>query len=295
MDRHEVSAEMSKLDILRGIVSERLSTAAQEIFAVVERTVNNYEEEASRLRQELERQRRHCHALLQPRVQLDSADLHVPQQLPVCEEVVGGGGQPRVEEQQQQQRERASRSPRDGSKCTGSLRLLTVEEHEVEEEDFLEGPGATPNRRQRRLEEDPDYQLPSRYWSPKVQSELVKQRKSWISTEESRISTEDLHLTLRVRILDPSQTNMLSNNVFRKYPMHELKCPLRLQEADFLVLLKTTFPQLAGDDKPFDVFTTDRSRRLQPLKLEMLTPEKIFMALRFTGAGKSALYIRLKS
>uniref|UniRef100_A0A3P9DT56 C2H2-type domain-containing protein n=1 Tax=Maylandia zebra TaxID=106582 RepID=A0A3P9DT56_9CICH len=42
-------ANMSKSDILRGIITEKLSTAAREILAVVERTVADYEEEAAEL------------------------------------------------------------------------------------------------------------------------------------------------------------------------------------------------------------------------------------------------------
>lgn len=67
-----------------------------------------------------------------------------------------------------------------------------------------------------------------------------------------------------------------------------------LQEADFLDLLRSTFPQLAGDDKRFHVFKSDRSRRLQRLKVKTLTPEEIYRSIRLTGAGHSALYIRLK-
>ena len=62
---------MSKAEILRGIVTEKLSTAAQEILAVVERTVAGYEEEASGFRREIDRQRRQLELLLQPRVKLE--------------------------------------------------------------------------------------------------------------------------------------------------------------------------------------------------------------------------------
>jgi len=60
---------MSKTDILRGIITEKLSTAAREILAVVERTVADYEEEASGFRQQIERQSRQME-LLQPQVKL---------------------------------------------------------------------------------------------------------------------------------------------------------------------------------------------------------------------------------
>lgn len=79
--------------------------------------------------------------------------------------------------------------------------------------------------------------------------------------------------------------------MFKKFPVQDLKCPVGLKEADFLDLLKSTFPQLA-DDAPFDLFITNRSRRLQPLKVKNVTPEEIHGAIRSTG--NSALYIRLK-
>ncbi|KAM4564999.1 uncharacterized protein V3H82_014096 [Fundulus diaphanus] len=85
---------MSKSGILRGIITEKLSTAAREILAVVERTVADYEEEASGFRREIERQRRQLE-LLQPRVKLPRTEL-LPD-LQSHEEVVVG------EEQEEQQ------------------------------------------------------------------------------------------------------------------------------------------------------------------------------------------------
>lgn len=80
---------------------------------------------------------------------------------------------------------------------------------------------------------------------------------------------------------------------FRKYPIKDLQFPCGLQEADFLNLLRSVFPQLAAD-QPFDLFTIDASRRLRPLNVNTLTPEEISRTIRFSGAGYSALYIRLK-
>lgn len=56
---------MSKGDILRGLVSERLAVATQEILGVVDRIVAGWEEEASGFRREIERQRRQLEVLLQ--------------------------------------------------------------------------------------------------------------------------------------------------------------------------------------------------------------------------------------
>ncbi|KAM9836379.1 uncharacterized protein ACBR49_018828 [Aulostomus maculatus] len=107
------------------------------------------------------------------------------------------------------------------------------------------------------------------------------------------ISQPQTHVDLRLRLLEDSQTDVLSKNVFQKCPVQELQCPRSLQEPDFLCLLRSTFPQLAGghNDKPFVVLTSDKRRRLRPLKLERLTPEEID---RHCGGARSTLYIKLK-
>lgn len=77
--------------------------------------------------------------------------------------------------------------------------------------------------------------------------------------------------------------------MFRKSRSEELQCPCGLQEADFLNLLRSTFP-LLGADRAFDPLVTDRSgRKLLPLNVESFTPEQVCRA-----AGPSALYLRLK-
>lgn len=72
MEAVDAFSNISKAEILRGIVAEKLTTAAQEILAVVERTVAGYEEEASGMWQEIDRQRRQLEVLLQPRVKLET-------------------------------------------------------------------------------------------------------------------------------------------------------------------------------------------------------------------------------
>ncbi|XP_074555116.1 uncharacterized protein LOC141811099 isoform X2 [Halichoeres trimaculatus] len=52
-----VANNCSKTELLKGFIAQKLSSAAQEIFTVIERTVAAYEEEATGLRQEIDRQR----------------------------------------------------------------------------------------------------------------------------------------------------------------------------------------------------------------------------------------------
>ncbi|XP_078137906.1 uncharacterized protein LOC139932508 [Centroberyx gerrardi] len=268
----ESFSNMSKAEILRGIVTERLAAAAREILAVVERTVAGYEEEASGFKQEIDRQSRQLDVLLQPRVKLERIDdLEL---LPVCEEEEeesGGGELPEEEEQNKQQ---------PSVEDPGSLDLLChIEEEEGDEEEDETPEPLSPIPLCDNLK-DPEYQLPSR--------DQYERRKSG----GSRIIEMQHYLYLRVCVLEDSRT-FLSHNVTCRVQM--VKCPRGLQEADFLVLLRSRFPRLAGGNKPFDLFTVDSSRKLQPLKLKTLTPEQIHRSIKSSGKGRSALYIRLKA
>ncbi|XP_041820709.1 zinc finger protein 568-like [Chelmon rostratus] len=265
---------MSKAEILRGIVTEKLTTAAQEILAVVERTVAGYEEEASGFRREIDRQRRQLELLLQPRVKLErralDPDLEGHELVVVSEE----------EDEEEQQHTQQS-----GVDDTGSLGLLWYDDEEGDggdEEQQLSVQTATSSRQRREDLKDPDYQIKSRGQSDRRR------------TSRPQISDLQSHLDLRICILEDSQTDVLSKRVFQKCPVQEVRCPRGLQEEDFLDLLRSTFPQLAAQ-KPFDVFTSDRRKRLQPLRVKTLTPEEIHRSIRQTGAGTSALYIRLKT
>ncbi|XP_026177814.1 zinc finger protein 250-like isoform X2 [Mastacembelus armatus] len=269
---------MSKAEILRGIVTEKLTTAAQEILAVVERTMAGYEEEASGFRKEIARQRRQLEVLLQPQVKLErrglvsSPDSH------------GGVVLPQQQQQQQQQQQAAVED-------TGSLGLLWFDDDDDgddgdqdgdEDELSLVQPEISSRKEQEDLK-DPDYQIPSRSFLPRVQSDRRKIGRPPLD-----------HLDFRIRILEDSHIDVLNNSILKKYQLQELQCPRGLQEADFLNQLRSFFPQL-GSDKPFDIFTTDRSRRLQLLKVKTLTPEEISRSIRSSGARNLSLYIRLKA
>ncbi|XP_034424710.1 zinc finger protein 853-like isoform X1 [Hippoglossus hippoglossus] len=271
--------DMSKSEILRGIITEKLSTAAREILAVVERTVSGYEEEAAGFRLEVEQQRRQLEALLLvSHIKLEATD---DQQLfPVSEpppppppEEESGGGEP-VEEEQQHKYELSVEA--DG----GVSLLCFTGEYHVEEES-TEQALPTPTKDQGPITEL-DIDTLTGSFTPSVQSYRR-------SAGRQRISEVENHVDLRIRILGDSRINTLSSEVFQKYPLQELQCRRGLQETDFLHLLRSTFPQLAAD---FDFFTTDRSRKLHPLKVETLTPEEIHRSIR--SNGNSALYIRLK-
>ncbi|XP_023129063.1 zinc finger and SCAN domain-containing protein 12-like [Amphiprion ocellaris] len=61
---------MSKIEMLRLLINQRLTAAAEEIFEVFGRTIAEYEEEISRSRLEIDRQRRLLDLSRQPRISL---------------------------------------------------------------------------------------------------------------------------------------------------------------------------------------------------------------------------------
>ncbi|XP_078020087.1 uncharacterized protein LOC117246325 [Epinephelus lanceolatus] len=76
---------MSKVQMLRSLVKQRLTAAAEDIFGLFERTIAEYEEEICRSKEENERQRKLLDAVFNPQLRLHRADIQ--QLLMVKEEV----------------------------------------------------------------------------------------------------------------------------------------------------------------------------------------------------------------
>ncbi|XP_031730199.1 uncharacterized protein LOC116398222 isoform X1 [Anarrhichthys ocellatus] len=76
---------MSKVQMLRSLVNQRLTAAAEEIFGLFEGTIAEYEEEVSALKEENERQQKLLDAVFNPQLRLHRADV---QQLLVIKEEV---------------------------------------------------------------------------------------------------------------------------------------------------------------------------------------------------------------
>ncbi|KAM8859965.1 uncharacterized protein AB9W97_019749 [Spinachia spinachia] len=64
---------MSKVQMLRYLVKQRLAEAAEEIFGLFERTIAEYEEDASRLKEDNERLAKRLHAVFNPEVRIQRA------------------------------------------------------------------------------------------------------------------------------------------------------------------------------------------------------------------------------
>ncbi|XP_074542186.1 uncharacterized protein LOC141802546 [Halichoeres trimaculatus] len=76
---------MSKVQTVRGLIIQRLSAAAEEIFELFERTIAEYEEQLCRSKEENQRQQKLLEAVYNPEVRLHRADV---QQLLVSPENV---------------------------------------------------------------------------------------------------------------------------------------------------------------------------------------------------------------
>ncbi|XP_028440253.1 zinc finger and SCAN domain-containing protein 2-like [Perca flavescens] len=66
---------MSKVQMLRAFVNQRLTAAAEEIFELFERTIAEYEEELGRSKEENERQQKLLDAVFNPQLRLQRADI----------------------------------------------------------------------------------------------------------------------------------------------------------------------------------------------------------------------------
>ena len=77
---------MSKIQMLQLLITQRLSAAAEEIFGVFGRTIAEYEEEISRSKLEIDRQRRLLDLSRKPRVslQLSGGGEWICRSLPEC-------------------------------------------------------------------------------------------------------------------------------------------------------------------------------------------------------------------
>ena len=145
----------------------------------------------------------------------------------------------------------------------------------------------------------PAFSLTGRRWADLLSRAWISRSASW-RTGSSTGSHSTVHLTSfcihvsRWSGAAALRWNSLSScfpPVFQTSPLQELQCPRGLQETDFLHLLRSTFPQLAGD-KPFDFLKSDRSKELHPLRVKTLTPEEIHR--RIGSNTRSILYIQLK-
>ncbi|KAF3837596.1 hypothetical protein F7725_005060 [Dissostichus mawsoni] len=235
-----VDYNLSKSEMLRAVVADKLTSASQEILAVVQWTVAGFEDEISALRSEITRQR-HQLELLQPRITLCRPEEAVRVE-------AGGGEAPKEEEQI----EEAVRVEAGGGEAPKEEEQIDVEDLDSFEEDEDEKDEEEPVLHQG----DPQ--------TPECSDSVRKRRKAGRKRSD--------FVKLRVCFLHDADTDTLRKGCDVEVGVRELRCPPGLSEDDFLLLLRSSFPRLR---LPLDAMTADSSRHLQKLELKSLTPEEI--------------------
>uniref|UniRef100_A0A3B3CR67 C2H2-type domain-containing protein n=1 Tax=Oryzias melastigma TaxID=30732 RepID=A0A3B3CR67_ORYME len=266
------SGTFSKADILRGIITEKLSIATRDILAVVERTVADYEEEASGFRRRIARQERQLE-LLQPRVNLHRL-LEEPEPEPRGSEELDGTRPPKEE----------LLSPPPDIK--DSVRLDFPQNDEDDDNGgFDDEANDEDSRKQTR---DPDFEIPLRSMSRRPPRRRIQHSRAW---SRSRLT----HLDIRVRFIKDPNVTALQRSSLKKTIVRDLSFPRSLKEPEFLDLLRSSFPPLAGSHKLFEIYTLNRSTKLQKLPLKTMTPNEIIRSIKANAPRATVLFIKLKS
>ncbi|XP_068580048.1 gastrula zinc finger protein XlCGF57.1-like [Cebidichthys violaceus] len=135
---------MSKVDMLRVLVTERLTAAADEIFGLFERTFADYEDELRRSKRDNECQRKLLDAFLKPEVRLHRVVLSAGVQQP-----------PHIKEEQEQcwssqEEERLHVKSEDDEAQSSQL-------HQMQEENGEAEPPASGSAQQRDTESDGEH------------------------------------------------------------------------------------------------------------------------------------------
>ncbi|XP_008323118.1 uncharacterized protein LOC103389476 [Cynoglossus semilaevis] len=252
---------LSKVELLRAVVVEKLTTAAQEIMAVVERTVASYEEEASSFREEVDRQKKQLELLLETRhIKTESSEdeFHEPQH----EMVQGVNAGVETTPEDQQLKYEPSFEDNDIIRTVQYTGDSSFSEQAV--------PELTQSQSQ----------------APLTEQTCEESSRNSISSKVE----EPNHVVLKIRVLEDCESEVFSIRESRNYSEQKLKCPRHLPEKDFLELLRSMFPQLRAD-KPLELLKYNRKKNLRPLKLKSLTPLEIIKNVSI----HSALYIRLRT
>ncbi|RVE60860.1 hypothetical protein OJAV_G00185320 [Oryzias javanicus] len=266
------SGSFSKADILRGIITEKLSIATRDILAVVERTVADYEEEASGFRRRIARQERQLE-LLQPRVHLRTC-CEEPEPEPLKEELLSPP--PGIEDSGRSDLPQENHEDDDDDDVGGF-----DDEVNDEEEDEVQ-PSAASRKRSR----DPDFEIKSR---------SMPHKPPQYTARLSRVQNSPTHLDLKIRfMMDPNVT------VFRPFYLkntlvRDFSFPRDLPESEFVDLLRSSFPPLAGSHKAFDIYTVNRSKKLQKLPLRTMTPNEIIRSIKANAPQAAVLFIKLQN
>ncbi|XP_045549211.1 uncharacterized protein isoform X2 [Salmo salar] len=85
---------MSKIQLLRGFLNQRLTAAAEEIFEVVEQTIAEYQEECFRTKEENVRLQKLLDIVIKPEIKTSSSSLSLRKRFPLSSNTVRRNGAP---------------------------------------------------------------------------------------------------------------------------------------------------------------------------------------------------------
>lgn len=80
--------------------------------------------------------------------------------------------------------------------------------------------------------------------------------------------------------------------MLEKYPIVEFQCACSLKEAEFLDLLRSTFPQLAGETLGF---LAGNDANVKPIDIKNQTSDEISQSLRLAGNSFLCIQIKVRS
>ncbi|XP_078792931.1 uncharacterized protein LOC105353778 isoform X5 [Oryzias latipes] len=276
------SESFSKADILRGIITEKLGIATRDILAVVERTVADYEEEASGFRRRIARQERQLE-LLQPRVHLPLEPKPrgykelVKAEQPK-EELLSPP--PGVEDSVRLHFPQNNNEDDDDDDDGGDGGVAFDDEARDEEKQLAEQ--VQPSASSREKSKDPDFELPRR-----------PQRRP-VRPSRARTRSGPTHLNLRIRFIQDPNVDLLHRCVLQNTIVRDLSFPQSLQESEFVDLIRSSFPLLAESDKDFEIHTLNHSKRLIKLPLKTMAPREIVRSMKSNAPRATVLFIKLK-
>ncbi|XP_024143495.1 zinc finger protein ZFMSA12A [Oryzias melastigma] len=277
------SGTFSKADILRGIITEKLSIATRDILAVVERTVADYEEEASGFRRRIARQERQLE-LLQPRVHLHRL-LEEPEPEPRGSEELDRTRPPKEE----------LLSPPPGTQ--DSVRMDFPQENNDDDDDGGGGFDDEANDEEEQVQPSagstesstaPDVEIPSRSMSHRPPRHTFRPRRVWTKNSPT-------HLDLRIRLMMDPNVSVFRCAYLKNTLVRDFSFPRDLPESEFVDLLRSSFPPLAGSHKAFDIYTVNRSKKLLKLPLKTMTPNEIIRSIKANAPLATILVIKLQN
>ncbi|RVE60861.1 hypothetical protein OJAV_G00185330, partial [Oryzias javanicus] len=139
-----------------------------------------------------------------------------------------------------------------------------------------------PSAASRKRSNNPDFEIPSRSMSKRR-----AQDRAWIKKSLT-------HLDLRVRFIKDQNVEVGLLSYLKNTLVRDLSFPRNLQESEFVDLLRSSFPPLAGSHKAFEIHTLNRNKKLQKLPLKTMTPNEIIRSIKANAPRATVLFIKLK-